>query len=308
MLSNKDSDPVAAYSVPTMHTPVAPAELNAPVVSPTETDTLDQLAALIVSSPEFRHYSDFMTSPMMPDLAHDSGISPEETPFQDFLNTPLIDDDDFDPSPMLPLFPDFEDPSKVEESVPKPQYPTPLIDARYTISPTSPALDTFDTFQRPDSPTYRQESAQPQRRVSRATGIRKGITVDALLDESAPTQARKYVTPSATSKKEIPATFARKRARSVAFGDEEDELGDDMPLNDNEKNLIEQKRLKNTLAARKSRRRKLEQYQNMEKSRDEERELKQVWKERAQMLLQTIRKQGVNYPDFPEDILRYDNV
>ena len=33
--------------------------------------------------------------------------------------------------------------------------------------------------------------------------------------------------PSATSKKEVPAVFARKRARSQAFGDEEDELEED---------------------------------------------------------------------------------
>jgi hypothetical protein len=325
MLSNKDTDPVATHSVPTMHTPVLPTELSAPVVSHTETDTLDELAALIsmgtasniplilthlrtatVSSPEFRQYSDFMTSPMMPDLAHDAGISPEETPFEDFLNTPLIDDDDFD-YPMASLFPDFVDPTKVEDPTPKPQYPTHLVDAPYTISPTSPSIDTFETFPQPASAPSHHETT-PKRRMSKATGIRKGITVDALLDESAPTQARKYVTPSATSKKEIPATFARKRARSVAFGDEEDELGDDIPLNENEKNLIEQKRLKNTLAARKSRRRKLEQYQNMEKSRDEERELKQVWKERALVLLQTLRKQGVSYPDFPEDILQFEHV
>jgi hypothetical protein len=242
---------------------------------------------------------------MMPDLGH-SGISPEESPFEDFLNTPLIDGDDFD-SPMLPLFPDFEEPSTVEEQTPKEQYETPLIGAHYTISPLSPSVETFDYPQSALSSSL-HESAPTHRRVSKATGIRKGITVDALLDETAPTQTRKYVIPSATSKKEIPATFARKRSRSVAFGDEEDQLGDDMPLNENEKHLIEQKRLKNTLAARKSRRRKLEQYQNMERSRDEERELKQVWKERSLVLLQTLRKQGVNYPDFPEDVLCYEHV
>lgn len=298
MLANKDSDPIASH--PVMHTPVSP-ELNAPV---DDVDTLDQLAALIVSSPEFRQYSDFMTSPMMPDLAQDAGISPLETPFEDFLNTPLIEADDFD-TPMLPLFPDFDDPHK--ESHPKAPYPTPLVAAPYTISPVSPSIDAIEIFSNHGDASH-SEPAPTLRRVSKATGIRKGITVDALLDESAPTQPRKYVTPSSTSKKEIPATFARKRARSEAFADEEDELGDDGPLNENEKNLIEQKRLKNTIAARKSRRRKLEQYQNMEKARDEERQLKQVWKERALVLLQTLRKQGVNYPDFPEDVLHYEHV
>ena len=326
MLSNEDPDPVATYSVSPMHPPISVSELCAPVVSLTETDPLDQLAALIgmskvsaipiflthrctatVASPEFRQYSDFMTSPM-PDLAQDSFTSPEETPYEGFLDTPLIDINDEFGTPMLPLFPDFEEPS-AEESAQKPQYPPPLVDALYTISPTSPSLDTFESFAQPDpTPEPTSDPAPTLRRVSKATGIRKGITVDALLDDTAPTQPRKYITPSATSKKDVPATFARKRSRSVAFGDEEDELGDDLPLNDAEKHQIEKKRLKNTLAARKSRRRKLEQYQNMEKSRNEERQLKEIWKERAQILLQTLRKQGVNYPDFPEDVVSYDEV
>ena len=249
-----------------------------------------------------------MTSPL-PDLARDSFSSPEETPFEDFLNTPLIDNLDEFGTPMLPLFPDFEEPLTAKEPAQKPQYPSPLVGAHHTISPTSPSVDTFDSLAHP-APTSKPTSdpAPTLWRVSKANGIRKGITVDALLDESAPTQPRKYLTPSATSKKDVPATFARKRSRSVAFDDELDQLGDDLHLNDNERQEIEQKRLKNTLAARKTRRRKLEQYQNMEKSRDEQRQLKEIWKERAQILLKTLRKQGVNCPDFPEDVLSYDQV
>ena len=255
-----------------------------------------------VASPEFRH---FMTSPL-PDLARDSFTSPEETPFEDFLNTPLIDNNDEFGTPMLPLFPDFEEPLPAEESAPKPQYPSRLVGAHYTISPTSPSVDT--SFAQPaPAPKLTSDPAPTRSRVSKSNGIRKGITVDALLDESAPTQPRKYLTPSATSKKDVPSTF-RKRSRSVAFDDESDQLGDDLQLNDTERQQIEQKRLKNTLAARKTRRRKLEQYQNMVKSRDEQKQLKEIWKERAQMLLKTLRKQGVDYPDFPEDISNYDHV
>ncbi|KAF8869737.1 hypothetical protein CPB84DRAFT_1693877, partial [Gymnopilus junonius] len=139
-----------------------------------------------------------------------------------------------------------------------------------------------------------------------ATGIRKGVTPDTLLDEDAPTQPRKYTTPSATSRKELPAVFARKRSRSAAFGaDEEDQLGDDLPPNPTEKDLIEAKRRQNTVAARRSRRRKLEQFQRMEASRNEERQLKEQWQERANVLLKLVRTMGVNYPDFPPDQLQY---
>ena len=69
------------------------------------------------------------------------------------------------------------------------------------------------------------------------------------LDESAPTQSWNYVTSN-----EVPAVFARKRARSTAFGDEEYQLDDNvLPPNPMEKDLIEQERRQNTAAARRSR-------------------------------------------------------
>ncbi|KAF9475079.1 hypothetical protein BDN70DRAFT_776529, partial [Pholiota conissans] len=133
-------------------------------------------------------------------------------------------------------------------------------------------------------------------RRNKATGIRKGITPDALLNEDAPTQPRKYTTPSATSRKEVPAVFQRKRSRSAAFGDEEDQLGDDLPLNPTEKDLIEQKRRQNTVAARRSRKRKLEQFQKLQSEVDEERRLKEIWRTRAQTMLSTLHQMGVQWP------------
>jgi hypothetical protein len=317
MLSNK---PTVAPAAPmdAMATDVSAAELHAPVVPP-DTETLHEIAAMLASSPEFRDlnsFDAFMTSPM-PGLEQDFGVSPEETPYQDFLHTPLFDDDDaLITSPMMgdmPLFPEFIDTDhNIEPTLPKAPHQYG-IEAPYTISPFSPALESFDHFAAPSSSTPKTtpapvSSAPTTRRTSKAIGIRKGITPDSLLSETAPTQARKYVAPSATSKKEVPATFARKRARSTAFGDEEDQLGDDLPLNPTERDLIEQKRRQNTVAARRSRKRKLEQYQNMEKARDEERQLKETWKERANVLLATLREHGVNYPDFPEDDQRYGHV
>jgi hypothetical protein len=90
----------------------------------------------------------------------------------------------------------------------------------------------------------------------------------------------------------------------VAFADEEDQL-DELPPNPTEQDLIEQKRRQNTVAARRSRKRKLEQFQNMEASRNEERQLKEMWMDRANVLLQVVRSMGANYPDFPQDEPKY---
>lgn len=329
MLSNKPTDnSVAASSTPAMIPAPSSAELDAPVVpSEAENDVLHEIAAMLgestassaldnlthlgpaftASSPEFRDqdsFDTFMTSPLMPDLDQDYGYSPNDTPFHDFLNTPLITDDALITSPYLddmPLFPDYP----MEEAVSS-KTQTDFLDAPlYTISPSSPMLDSFDTSlftpARNTSVPASTSSSTSARRPSRATGIRKGITPEALLDESAPTQPRKYATPSATSKKELPATFARKRARSTAFGDEEDQLPEDLPLNPTEKDLIEAKRRQNTVAARRSRKRKLEQFQTLERAVEVERGEKEMWKERATMLLEVIRNMGVVYPDFPSE-------
>ncbi|KAF9525876.1 hypothetical protein CPB83DRAFT_858776 [Crepidotus variabilis] len=317
MLSNKPAETTTAASTATMPQTVSDAELNAPLV-PSDHETLNEIAALLAASPEFRDMNDFdfMTSPM-PGMETDFGVSPEETPYQDFLNTPLVEDDDIlFTSPMMtdaPLFPSYIDESLDDQTQLKTPYE--IQGAPYTISPFSPALESFnDPHNFPSSPAIAPSPASSKtstgpRRTSRAIGIRKGVTPNSLLPEEAPTQPRKYTTPSATSKKEIPATFARKRARSTAFGEEEDQLLDnELPLNPTEKDLIEAKRRQNTVAARRSRKRKLEQYQNMEKAREEEKQLKETWKERANVLLATLREHGVNYPDFPEDVQRYAQV
>ena len=340
MLSKQPSDTsVAAPSTPAMPSTLTPAELTAPVIpTPSGEMTADQISQLAeyigkltalapfvavthsgtasfpATSPEFRDSSDFfndyMTSPLMPELDAEF-TSPNDTPYSDFLTTPLFNDDDaMLTSPLMgyddmPLFGgiDYYSNDKVQD-VPVVAKQPPAVDLNnlYTISPETPALDAFDPSHleiRRTAPT----PAPPARR-SKATGIRKGVTPESLLDEDAPTQPRKYVTPSVTSRKEIPQGFARKRARSVAFADEEDQL-DDLPPNPTEQDLIEQKRRQNTVAARRSRKRKLEQLQRLQGSRDEERAFKEVWTERALVLLKLVRSMGVNYPDFEPDQPRF---
>ncbi|TEB24035.1 hypothetical protein FA13DRAFT_1639136 [Coprinellus micaceus] len=285
------------------------------------------------ASPEFKdnpnfgdHFdmNQFLTSPL-PDLLHDFDGSPEETPYTDFLTTPVIPNNDDEIFPAgeydmnMPLFPmehsvtagPVHAPAKaVEQGAP----PFDL-DALFTISPGTPMIDTpamdpvslYNTPLLPVSSEFSPASHSASlprdgRRRSSATGTRKGITPESLVPLDAPTQSRKYVLPSATSRKEVPAVFARKRGRSVAFEDEEDELdGEKAPgPNATEKEQIEWKRRQNTLAARKSRKRKLEHQQQLESRVTDLTREKEVWKTRALTFRQLLVSHGIPFNEFQD--------
>lgn len=270
-----------------------------------------------IASPEFREmqdfahltgvtadYDQFLTSPM------------EESPYEDMLATPAVPgaaDFDFFTSPAVvdaddfgfgdePLFSDSArfaagdvEPIKTAPLVPSIHHPN--FDEMYQFSPQTPSLDPSSLqtspLATPVSPSI--DSPAASRRRNAPTGTRKNITPDALVPFDAPIQPRKYVTPSATSRKEIPAVFARKRARSQAFG-EEDELADDLPLDTSDLSAIEAKRRQNTLAARRSRKRKLEYQRELEVAVEKEKDEKDMWKRKAQTFEALLRSHGVQVP------------
>jgi len=243
-------------------------------------------------------------SPWSPDM-----MNPYlSTPLDSTLDTPLFDYLDESKMltgpdynvPLFPIFPEWEDVREpVSQSKAVPELDT---SALIPMTPTSPLLDSFDPSQLSVPSTSSTVKPTATRRKTTATGIRKGVTPDNLLDETAPTQSRNYVTPSVTSRKEVPAVFARKRARSTAFGDEEDQLDDFvLPPNPTEKDLIEQKRRQNTVAARRSRKRKLEHVQLLEKSLEDERRQKEQWRQRALMLSSILSGLNQPVPDFSAD-------
>jgi len=134
----------------------------------------------------------------------------------------------------------------------------PSVALPLTCSPTiqgaaAPAVTSSDLPSAASDPA----SSTTKRRV---TGHRKNITADGLVPVDAPTQQRSYVRPSTTSRKVIPAAFqsqSKKRGSSVAFDDEDDV---DPALAD----AIQAKRRQNTVAARRSRARKLEYVRELE--------------------------------------------
>lgn len=227
--------------------------------------------------------SEFLTAPSLTSSPQFL-TSPLESPWDDFLQTPAMgtegdftpdiytSPDMFDSNDMMfeggSLFGDMAtyEATLIGGYQPlKPPAATTLpMGDLYTLSPHTPALDSLDT-----SPALVDESSfavptHPARRKAQPTGTRKNVMPESLIPLNAPIQSRKYVTPSATSRKEVPATFARKRSRSSAFGEEEGDVAAAGPVDENEEEAIKSKRLQNTLAARRSRKRKLEHQRNLE--------------------------------------------
>ncbi|PFH46657.1 hypothetical protein AMATHDRAFT_89807, partial [Amanita thiersii Skay4041] len=98
------------------------------------------------------------------------------------------------------------------------------------------------------------------------------------LSLDAPIQPRTYLSPSNTSRKDIPKYFARKaHSQGSIFPDpycedEKDELLEEnitTTLDSKLKHQIEEKRRRNTLSARKSRQRRIQHLQELERQRDD---------------------------------------
>ncbi|KAI0826954.1 hypothetical protein BC628DRAFT_1372767 [Trametes gibbosa] len=278
-----------------------------------EQDTVQAIMDVLQgsTSPEFPNdFSEFLTSPM------------EDSPFEEFLTTPalgsadaaadlltspaIFDPDSFPDYSSLPLFGSeglgFGNASEARKVASHTQSPhSPFnFNGLYTMpSPTTPSLDPTSLHPSPRTGVVPTPSTPGRRsRKNAPTGTRKNITPDALVSMDAPIQVRKYVTPSSTSRKEVPTAFLKKkRARSQAFG-EEDELEDDVNIDQNDLDAIEAKRRQNTLAARRSRRRKLEYQRELEMGIEQEKEEKEMWKRRSAVLQALLESHGHEVPSF----------
>ncbi|KAK1232748.1 hypothetical protein PQX77_004106 [Marasmius sp. AFHP31] len=260
------------------------------------------------------------TSPLLDTpLFDDFNTSPiDDSPFLDMLNTPVMDG--VDGVEMYtngsPLFDDggVGKYKELEQQV-KSTTAQAGWDQLLKLSPQTSNLDPSLVYPSPSLPSEQSFSAPsppkadttaptaPRRKQPSATGTRRNITPESLVPYDAPTQSRRYVMPSATSKKEVPATFARKKRKmmggAVNVGVGDDELDDDADLpplhpDASEKEQIEYKRRQNTLAARKSRKRKLEYQQNLETENDALKREVEAWKCRCELLSGMLKGAGVN--------------
>jgi hypothetical protein len=233
----------------------------------------------------------------MNDLSDDFGM------FSEFSGIPLFNDG------AMSMYQLLEAPEAVQEafsqvyelSKPAPA-PAPSLDPASLDLPASVAATTVSV------PAPKADQATAARRKSTATGTRKNITPESLVPVDAPIQGRNYVIPSATSRKEIPAAFLksqkRKRSRAQAFGDEDAQAvspadadaEEQPPLNATEKEIIEWKRRQNTLAARKSRKRKLEHQQFLETRVKELESENEMLKVRTDALEAALRAHNIFLP------------
>lgn len=94
--------------------------------------------------------------------------------------------------------------------------------------------------------------------------------------------------------------FQKKRKRAQAFVNEVDEEEDlaDLPPNATEAEQIAHKRRQNTLAARKSRKRKLEHSHLMEEENQGLRDKAEKLEAQNETLRQMLRQHGVELPPF----------
>ncbi|KAL0069411.1 hypothetical protein AAF712_003436 [Marasmius tenuissimus] len=168
-------------------------------------------------------------------------------------------------------------------------------------SSDGPLLDSMDphylgqhaaSTPSPISPSTSQHSIRGVVRTRRSP--------DHLIGLDAPVQPRHYSTPSSTSRKEIPSYFLKKRSQVQKSEDEDDELTEELPSNATDQEKIEFRRQRNTIAARRSRRRKLEYQQQLEENVEHLKIERQKWKTRAEMLRQLIRSKGIACPDWSE--------
>lgn len=290
---------------------------------------LSGVVETILASPEFKNstrFDDFLVSPSL-SPCNDFNMSPiDDSPLTPNLDTPIMNDlvDDFGTYGSeysgIPLFNDgalsmyqlLESQYVVQEQVHELPKSAPIVLPSFdAVNPTSLVESAVsDALSEPSAPSSKVKCGRG--RKATATGTRKNITPESLVPVDAPIQARKYVSPSATSRKELPAAFLksqkRKRSRTQAFGDEEaqsstsspsaegDAAEEQPPLNATEKELIEWKRRQNTLAARKSRKRKLEHQQFLEtRVKDLECE-NEMLKVRAETLEAALRAHDIFLP------------
>ncbi|KAJ4481016.1 P-loop containing nucleoside triphosphate hydrolase protein [Lentinula aciculospora] len=202
-------------------------------------------------------------------------------------------------------------------------------DKLYTFSPSSPLLESFHLFTEPvHSPSVQPALSlypaprvptsellnPPARATSRsrsksrgpslsANGIRRDMTSASMVPLDAPTQPRKYVLPSSTSRKANPV-HAQKRTHSQAFGEQEqDELVGEIPPEPDatEVEHIAWKRRQNTIAARKTRRRKLEYVQRLEAEKAAEKEQSNRWRVRCGVLEDVLKAHGIMVPAWDDE-------
>jgi len=124
----------------------------------------------------------------------------------------------------------------------------------------------------------------------------KGVTPEALVPIDAPTQPRKYITPSMTSRKEVPSVLPAAGA-NAGVGDDEDELLEELRPEWTSLSNRVQEAGKNTWLTQEQeaqvefQQKLIANVEHLSRERD-------VWRERARMLQGMMEARGLQCPVF----------
>jgi len=178
----------------------------------------------------------------------------------------------------------------------------------FDISPTSASTDLDSMFPRPSSlPHSRSISSNSMleygRRAHPSLDLYKlNHTAEAAeplqrSEQSTPRLSVTVTPPSARRTQNSPTS--KRFSRSPPFFDDDEEALD-RPLPDNatEQEKVDWRRRQNTLAARKSRKRKQDQMQQLQDDVQRLSKEKDVWRERALMMKQLLISHGLPSPNF----------
>ncbi|PAV20244.1 cross-pathway control [Pyrrhoderma noxium] len=285
-----------------------PSPYETPYDTPLEvflnTPAIDSIEDLFITSPKV-----VMTDPNgnvtenYDQMVLFSGIGVGECPAERGLNTNTVQNDLAGLIPMSPSSPAMDHDPRSSPFLSPGQQPSPVgtsFESKVNQSSESVGLGSDNL-----SSNVGISGHEP-------TGTRKGVTVDQLVPYDAPTQSRIYHgPPSATSRKVLPAQFERKRKRQKEHedmsSDEEDELFAEasgepgVKLSDKEEAAILAKRRQNTLAARRSRARKLAHQKDLEERCERMKASRDMWKMKALIAREQLMKLGHPEPYATED-------
>ncbi|KAK1235313.1 hypothetical protein PQX77_001471 [Marasmius sp. AFHP31] len=271
------------------------------------------------ASPVFSEFLDDFTSPLLSNQT--SPVSPifdefntspgMDSPLADFLNTPIMDAVDQvgvegSDAQWAPLFNDAAlgvyEPLEQQKAVEAPvastsgtvSPPTTTIspsDMSPTVSPLNMTMSPSASTTAPAAMQTRSSShgqsrtpnrPQPQRRFV-PNGTRKGVTPDTLIPVDAPIQSRHRTASSSSS------SSKRRKTESGAVPTGADPEDDE---EDNDERKRAAKRERNTLAARTSRKRKLEHQLQLQDANDKLAVEIQQWKTRAEVMEGMLKANG----------------
>ena len=184
-------------------------------------------------------------------------------------------------------------------------------DLIYSLSPsfdisstgTSASTDLDSMFPRPSSlPHSRSISSDSMleyvQRAHPSLDLYKSNHSAGPLQRSEQSTPRLSVTPPSAHRTQKSPTL-RRFSRSHPYSDDEEEpLDRPLPENATEQEKIDWRRRQNTLAARKSRKRKQDQMQQLQDDVQRLSKEKDVWRERALMMKQLLISHGLPSPNF----------